>query len=374
VGRQMRAAPIPTPLSFVSDIAPYQPGKPIDELARELGFRASEIVKLASNENPLGCSPKVRDAIQGEIKSIARYPDGSGHLLKEALGKKFHIDPAKILLGNGSNDILEMASIAFLDSGLSSVFSEHCFVVNKLATLSRGAEGIEVPARQFGHDLDGMLLAIRADTRVIFVSNPNNPTGTFVTPEKVREFIEKVPKHVLVVLDEAYTEYLEERDQSNSLSWVDEFSNLLVTRTFSKIYGLASLRIGVGVGNKELIEVLNRIRQPFNVSSFAQAGVVAALADDEFIERSREVNRQGMAQLVSGLKILGIEHIPSFGNFLTIDVGDGKRVFDALLREGVIVRPIGGYGMPRHIRVSIGLQVENEKFLEALQRVLSSDR
>lgn len=365
---------MPTPLSFVSDIAPYQPGKPIDELARELGFRASEIVKLASNENPLGCSPKVRDAIQGEIKNIARYPDGSGHLLKEAFGKKFQIDPVKILLGNGSNDILEMASIAFLDAGLSSVYSEHCFIVNKLATLSRGANGIEVPARQFGHDLDAMLMAIRADTKVIFVSNPNNPTGTFVSPEKVRKFIEKVPKHVLVVLDEAYTEYLEEKDQSNSLSWVDEFSNLLVTRTFSKVYGLASLRIGVGVGNKELIEVLNRIRQPFNVSSFAQAAVVAALADDEFIERSREVNRQGMAQLVSGLKSLGIEYIPSSGNFLTIDVGDGKRVFDALLREGVIVRPIGGYGMPRHIRVSVGLQNENEKFLEALRRVLSSDR
>ena len=365
---------MPTPLSFVSDIAPYQPGKPIDELARELGFRASEIVKLASNENPLGCSPKVRDAIHGEIKNIARYPDGSGHLLKEALGKKFQIDPVKILLGNGSNDILEMASIAFLDAGLSSVYSEHCFIVNKLATLSRGANGIEVPARQFGHDLDAMLMAIRADTKVIFVSNPNNPTGTFVSPEKVRKFIEKVPKQVLVVLDEAYTEYLEEKDQSNSLSWVDEFSNLLVTRTFSKVYGLASLRIGVGVGNKELIEVLNRIRQPFNVSSFAQAAVVAALADDEFIERSREVNRQGMAQLISGLKSLSVEYIPSSGNFLTIDVGDGKRVFDALLMEGVIVRPVGGYGMPRHIRVSVGLQNENEKFLEALRRVLSSDR
>ncbi|UCH48297.1 MAG: histidinol-phosphate transaminase [Betaproteobacteria bacterium] len=359
-------------LPYVRSIAPYQPGKPISEVARELGLAEADIVKLASNENPLGASPHAMQAAQAELTEVARYPDGSGFLLRNALADYHNVSPEMLVLGNGSNDVLELASIAFLGPGLSAVYAQHCFVVNQLATKARGAEGIEVPANDFGHDLQAMRKAVRDDTRIIFVSNPNNPTGTFVTPAEVRDFLQQVPANVLVVLDEAYYEYLAPGQQSGSIAWISEFPNLLVTRTFSKAHGLAGLRVGYGVAHPSVADLMNRIRQPFNVSNVAQAAALAALGDAEFIERSVELNRVGMKQLTDGFASLGLEWIESSGNFVTLRVGDAGRVFKQLLERGVIVRPVAGYGLPEHLRVSIGLESENSRLLETLGAVLKA--
>jgi histidinol-phosphate aminotransferase len=353
-------------------MSPYQPGKPISEVARELGLIETDIVKLASNENPLGASPKALQAIHSAIEDIARYPDGNGFLLKQALARHHNIAPESIVLGNGSNDVLELASIAFLAPGTSAVYAQHCFVVNRLATQARGAEGIEVPAHEFGHDLGAMRSAVRANTRVIFVSNPNNPTGTFVAPSQVRAFLEQVPSDVLVVLDEAYYEYLAPQQQSASIDWIAEFPNLLVTRTFSKAHGLAGLRVGYGVAQPQVADLMNRIRQPFNVNSIAQAAAVAALEDEPFLQRSAELNRTGMKQLLTGFGALGLDWIASYGNFVSVRVGDADRVFKRLLERGVIVRPIAGYGLPQHLRISVGLESENSRLLETLAAVLQA--
>jgi len=362
---------VPAP-PYVRAMSPYQPGKPISEVARELGLEESGIVKLASNENPRGTSPAALQAARAALEEVARYPDGNGFALKQVLAQFHRIDPAMLVLGNGSNDVLELASIAFLGPGTSAVFSQHCFVVNRLATQARGAEGIETRASEFGHDLDAMRAAVRDDTRVIFVSNPNNPTGTFVAPEGVRAFLQRVPAQVLVVLDEAYYEYLEPDQQSASIEWIAEFPNLLVTRTFSKAYGLAGLRVGYGVARPEVADLMNRIRQPFNVSNVAQAAAIAALADTAFVAESAELNRAGMKQLASGFDSLGLEWIPSCGNFISVKVGDGGAVFKRLLERGVIVRPVAGYGMPEYLRVSIGLETENQRLLETLAAVLQT--
>ena len=362
---------VPAP-PYVRAMSPYQPGKPISEVARELGLDESGIVKLASNENPRGTSPAALQAARAALDEVARYPDGNGFALKQVLAQFHRIDPAMLVLGNGSNDVLELASIAFLGPGTSAVFAQHCFVVNRLATQARGAEGIEASARAFGHDLDAMLAAVRDDTRVIFVSNPNNPTGTFVAPEGVRAFLQRVPEQVLVVLDEAYYEYLEPDQQSASIEWITEFPNLLVTRTFSKAYGLAGLRVGYGVARPEVADLMNRIRQPFNVSNVAQAAAIAALGDTAFVAESVELNRAGMKQLASGFDALGLEWIPSCGNFITVKVGDGGAVFKRLLERGVIVRPVAGYGMPEYLRVSIGLETENQRLLETLVAVVQT--
>lgn len=363
---QMR---VPAP-PYVRAMSPYQPGKPISEVARELGLAEANIVKLASNENPLGASPNAVRAAQTALAEVARYPDGSGFLLRQALATHHQVSPETLILGNGSNDVLELASIAFLGPGLSAVYAQHCFVVNQLATKARGATGIEVPAREFGHDLLAMRQAVRDDTRVIFVSNPNNPTGTFVAPATVREFLQQVPANVLVVLDEAYYEYLPPEQQSGSIAWINEFPNLLVTRTFSKAHGLAGLRVGYGVAHPQVADLMNRIRQPFNVSNIAQAAALAALGDAAFIERSIELNRAGMKQLTDGFASLGLDWIASSGNFVTVRVGDAGRVFRNLLERGVIVRPVAGYGLPEHLRVSIGLESENNRLLETLAAVL----
>jgi histidinol-phosphate aminotransferase len=360
---------VPAP-SYVRAMLPYQPGKPITEVARELGLAEAGIVKLASNENPLGASALAVEAAQAALAEVARYPDGGGFMLRQALADHHHISPEMLVLGNGSNDVLELASIAFLEPGSSAVYSQHCFIVNRLATQARGAEGIEVPASGYGHDLWAMREAVRSDTRVIFVSNPNNPTGTFVAPGEVRHFLQQVPANVLVVLDEAYYEYLAPEQRSGSVEWISEFPNLLVTRTFSKAYGLAGLRIGYGVAHPDVADLVNRMRQPFNVSNVAQAAALAALGDDAFIERSVELNRAGMAQLTRGLASLGLESIASSGNFVSVRVGDAGRVFKQLLERGVIVRPVAGYGLPEHLRVSIGLESENSRFLEMLAAVL----
>ena len=362
---------VPAP-PYVRAMSPYQPGKPISELARELGLNESGIIKLASNENPRGTSPKALQAARAALDEIARYPDGNGFALKQALAQYHHIDPAMLVLGNGSNDVLELASIAFLGQGTSAVYSQHCFVVNRLATQARGAEGIESAANAFGHDLDAMLAAVREDTRVIFVSNPNNPTGTFIAPASVLAFLEEVPAEVLVVLDEAYYEYLDPQQQSASIEWIGQFPNLLVTRTFSKAHGLAGLRVGYGVAHPEVADLMNRIRQPFNVSNVAQAAAIAALGDTAFVAQSAELNRAGMKQLTSGFESLGLEWIPSCGNFVSVKVGDGAAVFRRLLERGVIVRPVAGYGMPAYLRVSIGLERENQRLLETLAAVLQT--
>ena len=359
---------------YVRGIAPYQPGKPIAELARELGLQEDGIIKLASNENPLGASPKAVAAMQAALPEVGRYPDGNGFELKAAISRKYGIAQDHIVLGNGSNDVLEMAARAFLAAGASAVYSQHAFAVYPLATQATGAEGIEVPAREFGHDLDAMATAIRADTRIVFMANPNNPTGTWIAPDAVLEFLRKVPSNVLVVLDEAYNEYLEPHLRGDSARWLEEFPNLAISRTFSKAYGLAGLRIGYALVRPQVADLMNRVRQPFNVSHLAQVAAVAALADQEFVQKSYALNRDGMRMLTEAFRRLGLSWIPSHANFVSFRVGDGAGVFQRLLRLGVIVRPVGAYGMPEHLRVSIGTQAENQRFLAALETTLAAHR
>ncbi|HHW64192.1 MAG TPA: histidinol-phosphate transaminase [Rhodocyclaceae bacterium] len=356
---------------YIRAIMAYQPGKPISELAREMGIAEASIVKLASNENPLGMSARAREAALAAVGEVARYPDGGAFALKGALCRKFGVRAEQLIVGNGSNDILELVSQAFLAPGLSAVYSRHAFAVYPLATNARGARGIEVAAKNFGHDLDAMLAAIEAQTRVVFIANPNNPTGTFLPGSALEAFLSRVPRHVLVVLDEAYTEYLAPEQRYDSIAWLDRFPNLLVSRTFSKAYGLAGLRVGYGIAHPEVADLMNRVRQPFNVSSVGLAAAEAALADEEFIARSAEINRRGMAQLTTAFVELGLEWIPSAGNFVTFKVGDAVGINQALLRQGVIVRPIAAYGMPHWLRVSIGLPEENARFIAALKQALA---
>ena len=352
--------------AHIRAISPYQPGKPISELAREMGLDEASIVKLASNENPLGVSEKTRAAMQQALVDVARYPDGNGFELKDALCRRYGVAMDQIVLGNGSNDVLEMVAGAFLGPEREAVFAQHAFAVYPLATQAAGAKGIQVPARNFGHDLDAMLAAITPATRVVFIANPNNPTGTFIPGPELEAFLGRVPADVLVVLDEAYTEYLAPAQRYDAIGWIQRFPNLLVSRTFSKAYGLAGLRVGYGLGNPAVIDLLNRVRQPFNVCSVGLSAAAAALFDDDFLQRSFEANAAGMRQLTEGFQRLGLDWIPSAGNFVTFKVGDGAAVNAALLQRGVIVRPIGGYGMPEWLRVSIGLESENARFLEVL--------
>ena len=357
-------------LPYVRAIAPYQAGKPIEELAREHGLQPESIVKLASNENPLGMPESARRAIEAALPELGRYPDSNGFELKAALSRKFGVPAEWITLGNGSNDILEAAAAVMLAPGRSCVYAQHSFAVYPLATQARGARSIVVPARDYGHDLDAMLAAIEADTRLVFVANPNNPTGTFVGADKLAAFLARVPRHVVVVLDEAYNEYLSPEVRLPSIDWVRRVPNRLVSRSFSKAYGLAGLRVGYGVAQAELTDLLNRVRQPFNCNSLAQAAAVAALADDAFVERSVEVNRKGMAQITAAFDALGLRYLPSYGNFVLVQVGDGTAVYRGLLKRGVIVRPVANYGLPQWLRVTIGLPEENQRFIAALHEVL----
>ncbi|WP_332674636.1 histidinol-phosphate transaminase [Aromatoleum sp.] len=356
---------------YIRRISPYEPGKPIGELAREMGIPEAGIVKLASNENPLGMSSRAKEAAAAALVAGERYPDGNAFDLKAALCARFGVQPDQLVIGNGSNDVLELAARAFLGVGRSAVFSQHAFAVYALSTNATGAVGIEVPAKDFGHDLPAMAAAIRPDTRIVFIANPNNPTGTFVEGAAIEAFLASVSSDVLVVLDEAYTEYLGAQQRYDSLAWLPRFPNLLVSRTMSKAYGLAGLRVGYGIGHPEVADLMNRVRQPFNVSSVALAAAVAALSDVEFLERTADLNHRGMAQITEALAELSIEWIPSAGNFLAFKVGDAAAVNRALLQEGVIVRPIGGYGMPEWLRVSIGLPEENARFIAALRQALS---
>ncbi len=361
----------------VQALQPYAPGKPLSELEREYGIRSA--VKLASNENPLGPGRNVLEALRSGFDELARYPDGNGYTLKVALSRKLDVPVEWITLGNGSNDVLELVARAFLSPGASAVFSAHAFAVYPIVTQAIGAQsrvavahdGSHGPA--FGHDLKAMLAAVDATTRVVFVANPNNPTGTRVTGAELRNFVERVPANVILVVDEAYFEYVNEPDYPNAMRWVGEFPNLLVTRTFSKAYGLASLRVGYGVSQPEFADLLNRVRQPFNVNSFAQLAAVAALDDEAHLQESVRLNCDGMAQLTQGFEALGLAYIPSVGNFVSVQVGaSADAVYEALLHEGVIVRPVGNYAMPGYLRVSIGLASENQRLLQALDKVLAT--
>jgi len=363
--------------SGVQALQPYAPGKPLAELEREYGIVGA--VKLASNENPLGPSPQVLEALRSRFDDLARYPDGNGFDLKAALARKHAVAADCITLGNGSNDVLELVARAFLSPGLSAVYSAHAFAVYPIVTQAIGARANVAAAHdgsagsRYGHDLDAMLKAIDADTRVVFIANPNNPTGTWLDRAALRAFIGAVPQSIVVVIDEAYFEYVSEHDYPDAMAWLPEFPNLLVTRTFSKAYGLASLRVGYGVSQSGLADVLNRVRQPFNVNSLAQAGAVAALGDEDYLRESVRSNRASMRQLVDGVQALKLSYIPSVGNFLSVNVGrDSGEVYEDLLREGVIVRPVDNYGMPGYLRISIGLPEENQRFLQALEKVLAA--
>jgi len=353
----------------VRGLQPYQPGKPIEELQRELGL--SDAVKLASNENPLGPSPLALAAAQRALKQLHLYPDASGFELKKKLAAKLGVSEQQFTLGNGSNDVLDLIARTFLGPGCSAVFSQHAFIVYPIAVQAVGARAIVTPAKNWGHDLDAMAAAIEVDTRVVFIANPNNPTGNYLNRDELSAFLAKVPDHVMVVLDEAYIEFAGADDFPDGLDFLKTYSNIIVTRTFSKAYGLAGLRIGYGISSAETADLLNRVRAPFNVSVPALAAAVAVLDDDDYLQRSQQVNRDGMQQLCQGLDSLGLAYIPSLGNFVAIELaGDAMPVYQALLREGVIVRPVGVYQMPKHLRVSIGLKHENQRFLDALKKVL----
>ncbi|HEX5364489.1 MAG TPA: histidinol-phosphate transaminase [Gallionella sp.] len=354
---------------YIRAIAPYQPGKPISELERELGITG--IVKLASNENPLGASPAAVAAARAALDEIGLYPDGNGFALKDALVQRYGVAHNQVVLGNGSNDLLELSARAFLTVGDKAVYSAHAFAVYALATQAVGAVGITVPAQDFGHDLDAMrATAVEQGAKMVFIANPNNPTGTFLSGAALHDFMSKLPANILVILDEAYNEYLPEECRYDSVSWLSEFPNLIISRTFSKAYGLASLRVGYALSSAQVIDMINRVRQPFNVNSMAQAAAVAALQDADFVRQTFELNRRGMAQIVAGLEKLGLEHIPSYGNFVSFKITGAMAVYRRLLELGVIVRPIANYDMPDWLRVSIGLETENQKFLSALTQIL----
>lgn len=352
--------------AYVRSIAPYQPGKPISELAREMGLEEKAIVKLASNENPLGIGPRTRAAIEGALAEVARYPDGNGYELKLALAKRHGVDMASIVLGNGSNDVLELVSLAFLGPGRAAVYSEHAFAVYPLATQGRGARSIAVPARAYAHDLGAMTGAVDDATSVLWIANPNNPTGTLAPAAELEALLKRVPERVIVVIDEAYNEYLPPELKAPSLKWLKRHPNLVVTRTFSKAYGLAGLRVGYALAHPAVADVMNRVRQPFNVNSVALSAATAALDDMEFVARSYAENLQGLKQLGEGARALGLDFIASHGNFVAIRVGRAAEVYKRLLRRSVIVRPVANYGLPEHLRVTVGTAAENDKFLAAL--------
>jgi histidinol-phosphate aminotransferase len=364
----------------VAGLKPYEPGKPIEELEREYGIAGA--VKLASNENPLGPGPLALVAIRAALRSLHRYPDGSGYALKKALAAHLSvgassaagaITPDHLTLGNGSNEVLELAARTFVTPADEVVFSEHAFAVYPIVTQAVGARAIVTPARSYGHDLHAMRAAVTERTRLVFIANPNNPTGTWVGSDALAGFLTSLPQHVLVLIDEAYYEYVDEPGYPNGVVWVERFPNLIVTRTFSKIHGLAGLRLGYGVSHPEVAGLFNRVRQPFNVNSLALAAAEAALGDEGHVARSRRVNQAGLRQLEDTCDALGLSYIPSIANFLCIALPrPGSDVYAALLREGVITRPIAGYGLPEHLRVTVGTEAENARFAAALTRVLGS--
>ena len=354
-------------LACVTQLQPYVPGKPIEELERQYGV--SNIIKLASNENPLGPSDAVLAAIAKASKELTLYPDGNGFTLKSALAEKYKVELNQITLGNGSNDVLELVARAFVSPADEVLFSQHAFAVYPIVTQAIGAKGVIAPARDYGHDLQAMSTLISERTKLIFIANPNNPTGTCLADDELETFVASVPPQTLVLIDEAYVEYGD--GDINSISWLAKYPNLIITRTFSKAYGLAGLRVGFALSHPEVADLMNRVRQPFNVNSLALAAATAALHDDDYIAATKRNNDQGMAQFIAGFDAMALSYIPSKGNFITVDVErNGADVYEALLQQGVIVRPVENYGLAQHLRVSIGLPAENERFLDELSKIL----
>ena len=347
------------------DLQPYEPGKPVEDLARELGLEPGKIIKLASNENPLGPSPKARQAMIDTIERAHFYPDGGGYYLREAIAEHVGMSMANVILGNGSNEIIEFLGHAYLQPGDEVVVAKHSFAVYRLMAQLFGAKVVDVPDPEFVADLDAMLAAVTPKTKEVFIANPNNPTGTMVFQEDIDRFMSRVPDHVMVVFDEAYYEFLDEAP--DVLKYVRAGRNVVVLRTFSKIQGLANLRIGYGLAAPEIIEVLQRARQPFNANGIAQAGALAGLRDKAHMEATRRVTHEGRAFLQGEFLDMGLEFVPSHANFVLVRVGDGKKVFEALLRRGIIVRAMGSYGLPGWIRVSVGTMPQNEMFIAAMR-------
>ena len=352
----------------------YQPGRPIEEVARELGLAADSIIKLASNENPLGPSRLGLAAMRQALADVNLYPDGNAFYLKQKLAAKLGVTPANIILGNGSNEVIELIGHALLSPGAEVVASQFCFAVYPIVTALFGAKLVTAPAKNYGHDLDALLAAITPNTRVVFVANPNNPTGTIASREDLARFVNAVPENVLLALDEAYLEFLDE-----PLDLLPEIRNgskpnLILMRTFSKIYGLAGLRLGYGIGHPEFIGALEKIRQPFNINSVAQAGALAALDDTKHVEKTRKNNSRGLKLYARTFRKLKLEFIPSSANFILVRVGDGQRVFVELQKLGVIVRPMGGYQLPEWVRISVGTAKENKRCIEALKTVLGQNQ
>ncbi|VVC77238.1 Histidinol-phosphate aminotransferase 2 [Aquicella siphonis] len=352
----------------VRNLTPYQPGKPIEELERELGITSS--IKLASNENPLGPSPKVIQAATQALQKAHFYPDGGCYELKQALSRFLSVLPEQITVGNGSENVLELIVKAYLHKDDTAVISQFAFLTIPILIQSYGTRAKVVPAREWGHDIPSMIQSIDEKTRVLFLVNPNNPTGTYTNKMDFIRLMESVPPHVLVVVDEAYSEYITNPDYPNTLEFLPRYPNLVITRTFSKVYGLAALRLGYSISSVEIADILNRTRLPFNVNTIAAKAACAALDDQSHVQNSVEINQQGMQQLEEGLRQLNLKYIPSIGNFITVDVSNGMSVYQKLLLEGVIVRPLKAYDMPRHIRVTIGTRQQNDRFLKAVNKVL----
>ena len=352
------------PAEHIRKITPYQPGKPIKKLVRDMKLDPTAIIKLASNENPRGMSPQAKHAITDAVNDGNRYPDQ--YDLTHALAVHHQLPDDCIVLGNGSNDVLEMIARAYLGPGCSAVMSQYCFSVFQLATQCAGAFSIVTPALDYGCNLAAMVGAIREDTRVLWIANPNNPTGTFICSEELRHGLSSIPRRVLIVLDEAYIDYQSESDAYDAVRWLEEFPNLILTRSFSKIYGLAGLRIGYALCSADIAANLHRVRQPFNANTLALAGAQAALRDRVFVENSSRENRIVIRELTAGLSQLGLDWIPSYGNFVCIRSDKAEQICQHLLKEGIIVRPLAGLGMRGHIRVSVGLPQENQRFLKVL--------
>ena len=374
------------PLSpFLKTLPTYQPGRPIEEVARELNLPADSIIKVASNENPFGPSPLAIAALQKAIPTVNLYPDGNAFYLKQKLAAKLGVEPANLVLGNGSNEIIEFVSHALLggggapaagsgDEGVAAtniVVSQYCFAIYPIVAKMLGASVITVPAKDYGHDLPAMLKAITTKTRIVFVANPNNPTGTLAPREELIDFVNRVPDDVLLVLDEAYIEFLDDAVDLIPLIRLGARKNLILMRTFSKIYGLAGLRIGYGIAAPELVSALEKIRQPFNANLLAQTAALAALDDDAHVRKTRQNNFNGLEFFAKAFRQLNLEFVPSYANFILVRVGEGQKVFEAMQKLGVITRPMAGYQLPEWIRISIGTQKENERSLAALKTALA---
>ena len=362
-------------LPGVQRLQPYLPGKPVSELEREYGIK--DIIKLASNENPLGPGPRALEALKNAVGEIARYPDGACFELRTRLAAHHGVEIGQVTLGNGSNDVLELIARAYVGTGDEVIFSQHAFAVYPIVTQAVGGASVTAPAKNWGYDLDAIAKLITTKTRIIFIANPNNPTGTWLTADQLDRFLSHIPERILVVLDEAYFEYahnpaMGSPQYPDASAWLPKYANLVVTRTFSKAYGLAGLRVGYALSNPQVADILNRVRQPFNVNSLAQVAACAAMDDVDHLQKSVQLVCDGLKQLQAGFDEMGLESIPSVGNFICVSTGgDAAPVYEMLLRQGVIVRPVANYGMPQHLRITIGLPSENERFLTALKKALA---